>query len=66
MTSQAASVTRTGTDPSDLLRLMKERGVPLTRDNYLHMAYFGELPEQWTPEHEADLPKQFQDFSQFK
>jgi hypothetical protein len=30
------------------------------------MAYFGELPEQWTPEHEADLPKQFQDFSQFK
>ena len=49
-----------------LLGLMKERGVPVTRENYLHLAFFGEIPDPWTAEHEADLPAELQDRSQFK
>lgn len=45
--------------------MMRKNGVPLTRENYLHMAYLGEIPDPWTSEHEAELPKQFQDWSKF-
>lgn len=65
MTSQAASETRTGTD-DDLTRFMKRYNVPVTRDNYLHVAYMGEVPHPWTAELEANLPPQLQDWSQFK
>jgi hypothetical protein len=70
MISQAASDHPTGrkNDPmvEKLVQQMKQDGIPLTRDNYLHVAYFGETPDPWTPEHEADLPVELQDFSRFK
>jgi hypothetical protein len=48
-----------------LLRVMKRDGIPLTRQNYIEMNW-PEKPEQWTAEHEADLPEQFRDWSRFK
>lgn len=66
MTSQAASGHPTGTGDDGVLRIMKEDGIPLTRENYLHLAYFGDVPKDWGPELEANLPTQFQNWSQFK
>jgi hypothetical protein len=56
----------TGTEPDDLVALMKRCGIPITRENYLHLAYFGEIPDPWGAELEANLPVELQDWSQFK
>lgn len=40
----------------DVVRLMRKHGIPITRENYLHIAFMGEIPDPWTDEHEADLP----------
>jgi hypothetical protein len=55
MNAQAAFDHRTGHD-DDTVRLLKKLGIPVTRENYLHLAYAGTPPEPWTAEHEASLP----------
>ena len=42
-----------------VLDFMKRHDVPLTRENYLQIAYMGDPPEL-DAEAEADLPEQFQ------
>ena len=42
-----------------VLDKMKESGIPMTRENYLALAYFGNPPEHLTAEQEAELPPQF-------
>lgn len=39
--------------------------LPITRENYLEIAYLEGLPEEWTAELEAELPEplQFSDLS---
>jgi hypothetical protein len=44
---------------------MRKEKIPLTRENYIALNYLGELPEDWTPEDEADLPAELQDWSRF-
>ena len=68
--SQAEYQTPPGHDST--LDRMRERGIPLTRENYLDMAYGSEneynesrKPENWGPELEAMLPREFQDWSKF-
>ncbi len=39
-----------------VLQWMIEKGVPLTRENYLHMAYFGTPPDEIGGEIEASIP----------
>jgi hypothetical protein len=39
-----------------VLRLMVEKGVPLTRENYLYIAYMGDVPEEIGGEIEAEIP----------
>lgn len=48
-------------DEDPLLSLMNEHNIPLTRENYLTLAYMGDPPE-WCPELEAEIPEQFQDW----
>jgi hypothetical protein len=43
-----------------LLEWMKKHIVPITRETYLELAYGNELPDPWTPEHEAELPEELQ------
>jgi hypothetical protein len=43
-------------DGDKLIELMRHCGVPITRDNYLDLAYLGKQPEQLTAEEEASLP----------
>ena len=42
---------------SATLLWMKANGVPLTRANFIG-ANWGEMPDPWTPEHEAELPSE--------
>jgi hypothetical protein len=39
-----------------VLDWMKERGVPLTRENYLYLAYMGTPPDEIGGEIEAEIP----------
>jgi hypothetical protein len=41
-----------------VLQWMIEKGVPLTRENYLYMAYMGDVPEEIGGEIEASIPKE--------
>lgn len=43
----------------DVLRLMRNNRIPLTRQNYLEIAFGGEAPKNLHPEHEAMLPDMF-------
>jgi hypothetical protein len=50
-----------------LIALMRRDGIPVTRQNYIDMAYAGiELPDPWPAELEAELPAELQDWSQFE
>jgi hypothetical protein len=43
-----------------VLEKMKALGLPMTRENYLYLAYLGNPPDELGPEEEAELPEQFQ------
>lgn len=52
------------TNPPDdtedhVLSLMRKNRIPLTRKNYLEIAFGGEGPDNLHPEHEAMLPDIF-------
>ncbi len=52
---------RNGSSEDDpLVQIMKDHGIPITRENYLDLAYMGEAPEQLGAEQEADLPPSLQ------
>jgi hypothetical protein len=40
-----------------VLLLLKKHSIPVTRENYIMMAYGVESPDPWTWEHEEDLPE---------
>ena len=44
-----------------VLAAMKREGVPLTRENYLHIAYMGNPPEEIGGEIEASIPHEIRD-----
>jgi hypothetical protein len=43
-----------------VLDKMKQSKIPMTRENYLELAYLGNPPEKLDAEQEAELPEQFQ------
>jgi hypothetical protein len=43
-----------------ILKFMNEHKIPLTRENYLEIAYMGTPPTELDAEEEAELPEQFQ------
>lgn len=47
-----------------VVKQMRADGTPITRENYIEMAW-PEVPDPWLPEHEAELPVELQDWSQF-
>ena len=68
MIEPTASTHRRGGQESDdgVVRLLKRTHVAVTRENYLHLAYFGQIPDPWTAEHEAELPPYLQDWSKVR
>jgi hypothetical protein len=47
---------RAGRETDPLLVWMVRNGIPVTRDEYIKYAYFGNVPDPWTPQLEAKLP----------
>ena len=45
----------------DVVSLMQKLGLPMDRETYLDLAYFGTPPEELSAEEEAELPEQFQE-----
>jgi hypothetical protein len=54
----ATSQSPDDTDP--LVRIMRRHGIPVTRENYLDLAYMGQPPEELGPEEESELPEELQ------
>jgi len=44
-----------------VLAAMRKNNVPLTRENYLHIAYMGDVPEEIGGEIEASIPQEIRD-----
>ena len=44
-----------------LVSLMQRFGIPVSRESYLDLAYFGEAPEPLGAELEADMPPELQE-----
>ena len=57
-TQQVESMPQSGSEPDYVLNLLKQYKLPLTRDNYLGLAYPEGLPEDWGAENEAELPQE--------
>jgi hypothetical protein len=52
--------------PDDIEQLLAESGVEVTRETYISLNWFGQdIEDEWTPEHEAELPEHLQDWSLF-
>lgn len=49
-----------GPEDDLLVKWMTKHGIPLTRENYLEIAYPEGLPIPWTAELEAQLPSELQ------
>lgn len=58
MNEQAVSTPQLGNNDG-VLALMERFNLPMTREQYLELAYMGEVPELGAEE-EAALPEQFQ------
>lgn len=51
------SNTETNDDP--LVAFLKRHNIPVTRENYIDLAFLGDPPDPWTEEDEAELPEEF-------
>ncbi len=41
-----------------IVAALKKYNIPVTRENYLGLAYFGDVPDELTAEQELDLPEE--------
>jgi hypothetical protein len=48
-------------DDDPVLQLMRDRGIPITRENYIEMNWMGDPPEPWTAEDEDQLPEELRE-----
>jgi hypothetical protein len=55
---------RSALERDPLLGFMRARGIPLTRENYLDLAYPDGLPDPWTAELEGQLPIELRETSE--
>jgi len=65
MMSETKLKKRQTTSPRQLgndgfVQLMKKAGIPVTKENYLDLVYFGDVPEEIPAEDMAEFPEQFQ------
>jgi hypothetical protein len=49
----------------ELIALMKKSGIPITRENYIEVAWGEPLPE-WDAALESELPEELQDWTLFE
>ncbi len=44
-----------------IIDYMEKEGIPMTRENYLDLAFMGDVPDELDPEFEASMPEALQD-----
>jgi len=55
--SAEGSAPQGGLDNDSRVKTLKALGLPVTRQNYIELLHGRAVPaEEWTPEHEMDLP----------
>lgn len=59
MKEQAALDPQAGNSSDGVLAVMRKFNLPMTREQYIELAYFGEEPEGFGAELEEALPEQF-------
>lgn len=55
---QAGSIPQRGKSDNDVINTMQKYGIPVTRENYLNLAYFGNPPAELSAEEELELPEE--------
>lgn len=55
---QAVSTPPSGSEQDFVLNLLKQFNLPVTRENYLGLAYPEGLPAEWGAENEMELPQE--------
>jgi hypothetical protein len=55
---QAASTLPSGSEPDFVLAALQKYQIPVTRENYLGLAYPEGLPEEWSAADELTLPQE--------
>ena len=59
--SPVASTPQIGNEGDGIIQLMKKAGLPMDRETYLELAFFGDAPEELSAEQEADIPEIFKE-----
>jgi len=59
VSEQAVSGPQPGSSSDGILAVMRKFNLPMTREQYLELAYFGEVPDNFGAELEEELPEQF-------
>lgn len=59
MKEQAALDPQAGNSSDGVFALMRKFNLPMTREQYIELAYFGKEPEEFGAELEEALPEQF-------
>ena len=59
MKQPVASTPQPGSNEDGVIALMKKFNLPMTREQYIELAYLGEEPEIFGAELEEALPEQF-------
>lgn len=57
LNEQGGSTPQVGNDYNPVVEAMKKYNIPITRENYLDLAYMGEPPKELTAEQELELPE---------
>jgi hypothetical protein len=52
----ATAEEESATEHDPVLEFLKENNLPINRENYLYVAYFGKPPKELDAEQEAELP----------
>jgi hypothetical protein len=59
MKQPVESTRQPGSSEDGVLAVMRKFGIPMTRKNYIELAYWGQPPEVFGAELEEELPEQF-------
>lgn len=58
LNEQGELTPQAGNNYNPVIEAMKKYKIPITRENYLDLAYMGEPPEELSAEEELELPEQ--------
>lgn len=52
--------------PDDVTKMLEAAGVAVSRANYIAMSWGDDVVNEWTTQHETELPEELQDWSRYE